>query len=82
MLEIAAVAVLAMLEHLILFSMSDGDEDEQAGRMKGSTMYQKRVQAIEDKQNRLDNWLLEMRRAEEVRMMNGSPRPSSTIQGV
>jgi hypothetical protein len=69
-IEIAVVAVMAIAEHLTLWSMSDADEGD------GAMGYQKRLQASEDKKMRLDTWLLELRRAEESQARNASPVPA------
>ena len=66
LVEIASVAVMALLEHLTLWSMSDEEED-------GTRAYQALLRANEDKKMRLDNWMADMRRAEENRA--GSPAP-------
>ena len=74
--EIGVAAVLAILEHLTLWSMSDDDGgvDPTAGYVAG-------VQAVEDKNRRLDTWLTELRMAEAAQQQQQqlSPqRPAST----
>ena len=70
-IEIAIAAVLAILEHLTLWSMSDDDDrgDPTAGYAAG-------VQAVEDKKRRLDTWLTELRMAEAAQY--SQQRPAST----
>lgn len=69
--EIIAVAVLALLEHLTLFSMGDDEELERlmmarhrpAGAMAGG--YQTMLLESHDKKMRLETWLTELRFAED-----------------
>lgn len=60
---IGVVAVMAIVEHLTLWSMGI---DEAAGP-GAVAAYQARLQAREDKKLRLDMWLADMRRTEELR---------------
>ncbi|KAL6851217.1 hypothetical protein ACO1O0_008345 [Amphichorda felina] len=73
--EIAVAAVLAILEHLTLWSMSDDD-----GGVDPTAGYAAGVQAVEDKNRRLDTWLTELRMAEAAQQQQQlSPqRPAST----
>ncbi|KAG5976066.1 hypothetical protein E4U55_007504 [Claviceps digitariae] len=80
--EIVSVALLAMLEHLTLWSFGDDDDmdmDEnnnndnacdaqQRGRPKSRASYQAIVQVdrLHDKRRRLGMWLEDLKRAEEV----------------
>lgn len=61
LVEIMAAALLALGEHLLLYSMSDEEE----GGVK--ERYCRVVQAGEDKRRRLDDWLEGMRRVEGER---------------
>jgi len=66
-IEIGLAAVLAVAEHLTLWSMDEDTDD-------GAAAYVRLVQAGEDKQRRMDSWLTELRAAEEQ-----SYRPASTV---
>lgn len=70
LVEILTCAVLAALEHLTLWSMS---EDEEEYSNKG---YQTMLQAREDQKMRLDAWLTQLKLVEE-QQQHGAP-PSST----
>ncbi|KAI9152120.1 hypothetical protein HJFPF1_09344 [Paramyrothecium foliicola] len=69
--EIIGVAVLALLEHLTLFSMGDDEElemrmiarNQAAGFVPGG--YQTMYLQNQDKKMRLESWLTELRFAEE-----------------
>ena len=65
-IEIGGAAILALGEHLTLWSMSEDD----AGM--GPRGYIQAVQAGEDKKRRLDTWLTELRVAEAAQAEPGS----------
>jgi hypothetical protein len=69
-IEILAVAIMALLEHLTLFSMSD--DDDHVDYTKG---YQTMLRATEDKKNRLDSWLTELRMVEEQQRQQQAVAP-------
>ncbi|KAJ6444928.1 adaptin ear-binding coat-associated protein 2 [Purpureocillium lavendulum] len=85
--EITAVAVVATLEHVTLWSMSTepGGESGFGGagggggsgfektRASPTAGYEARLQAHEDKKRRMDMWLSDMRRAEEMRQPSPLP---------
>lgn len=70
LVEIIAVAVLTLLEHLTLWSMSDEEEDNSKG-------YQTMLQGREDQKLRLDSWLTDLRRAEEQQPAVASSHPAA-----
>lgn len=70
--EILSAAMLAVLEHLALWSMSGDDEGD--ARV---AEYEAKLQTRENKMVRLDAWLVQLRRAEEMRpSATASPAPS------
>ncbi|PHH88200.1 hypothetical protein CDD83_7847 [Cordyceps sp. RAO-2017] len=74
--EIGVVATMAILEHLTLWTMAAGsDSAGSTVRNQAVAAYEARLQAHEDKQLRLDMWLADMRRDEEMRR-TCSPRPA------
>lgn len=84
--EITAVAVLATLEHVTLWSMSaetgtrsgfrssGGGSGFEKLRVSPTSAYEARMQADEDKKRRMDMWLSDMRRAEEMRQPSPLPQ--------
>ncbi|CAH0054831.1 unnamed protein product [Clonostachys solani] len=84
--EIVTVAVLAILEHLTLYSMSEDDCPDAGGQHGGNVYvayggaanYAYGLQVSEDKQRRVDAWLTELRAAED-QMPPQQYRPASTI---
>ncbi|VUC20499.1 unnamed protein product [Clonostachys rosea] len=82
--EIVTVAVLAILEHLTLYSMSEDDcpDGGHGGNTYvaygGAANYAYGLQVSEDKQRRVDAWLTELRAAED-QMPPQQYRPASTI---
>lgn len=74
-IEIIALAVISIAEHLTLYSMSEDDYDGVRGG--GAAAYAAGLQRLEDKQRRLDNWLAEMNEAEAQQQAAPVPfRPS------
>lgn len=63
--EILAVAILAIMEHLTLFSMAD--DDDEVDHTKG---YQTMMRTMEDRKDRMETWLAEMRALEEQQRQN------------
>ncbi|CAI6091209.1 unnamed protein product [Clonostachys chloroleuca] len=83
--EIVTVAVLAILEHLTLYSMSEDECPDYQGHggnvyvaYGGAANYAYGLQVSEDKQRRVDAWLTELRAAED-QMPPQQYRPASTI---
>lgn len=71
--EIVSLAVVAIAEHLTLYSMS---EDEYEGVRGGAAAaYAAGLQRVEDKQRRLDNWLAEMDEAEAQQQTTAATTP-------
>lgn len=60
--EIIALSVLAIAEHLTLYSVSEDEYDSVRGG--GAAAYTAGLQAMEDKKRRMDAWLADMRTAE------------------
>ncbi|UNI16784.1 hypothetical protein JDV02_003187 [Purpureocillium takamizusanense] len=93
--EITAVAVMATLEHITLWSMSTetgvgglggfgsssggggGGSGFEKMRASPTSAYEARMQADEDKKRRMDMWLSDMRRAEEMRQPSPLPQMQS-----
>lgn len=77
-IEIIALAVIAIAEHLTLYSMSEDEYDGVRGG--GAAAYTAGLQALEDKQRRLGTWLAEMNEAEAQAQQQQQPpvpfRPS------
>lgn len=74
--EIGAVATLAIVEHVTLWSMAAQHEGGGPGRpVAAAAAYQARLRADEDKNLRLDMWFADMRRSEEMRPCSPAKLP-------
>jgi hypothetical protein len=69
--EIIALAVLSIAEHLTLYSVSEDEYDSTRGG--GAAAYAAGLQAMEDKKRRMDAWLADMRSAD-----NAQPTTTTT----
>ncbi|KAF4123027.1 hypothetical protein GMORB2_6575 [Geosmithia morbida] len=72
-IEIGISALLAFLEHLTLYSMSEDDTESPVAS------YEAGMQAAEDKNRRLGTWLSELRMAEMQQQDRQSLRPESAF---
>lgn len=71
--EILAVALLAIAEHLTLYSMSEDEFENTKNGGGAAAAYSAGLQAMEDKKRRMDAWLAEMRVAEAAQQQQAVP---------
>lgn len=72
-MEILAVALLAIAEHLTLYSMSEDEFENTKNGGGAAAAYSAGLQAMEDKKRRMDAWLAEMRVAEAAQQQQAVP---------